>query len=56
MLSKQAIEEFQEIYFKTYGEELSFAEAAQQATQMIQLYKVVLGLPFNSQPKDLKNE
>ena len=56
MLSKQAIEEFQEIYFKTYGEELSFVEATEQATQMIQLYKVVLGFPLNSQPKDLKNE
>jgi hypothetical protein len=56
MLSKQAVEEFQEIYLKTYGEELSFAEATQQATQIIQLYKVVLGFPFNNQPKDFKNE
>ena len=56
MLSEQAIKEFQEIYFKTYGEELPFAQAIEQATQMIQLYKIVLGFPCNSQPKDLKNE
>lgn len=55
MLSQQAIEEFQEIYFQTYGKELSFAEAAEQATQMIRLYKIVLGYPTNNQPKDLKN-
>jgi len=56
MLSEQAIKEFQEIYLKTYGEELPFAQATEQATQMIQLYKVVLGFPCNNQSKDLKNE
>ena len=34
MLSKQAIEEFQDIYLKTYGKELSFAEAAEQVSQL----------------------
>ena len=56
MLSKQAIEEFQGIYLKTYGKELSFAEAAEQAHQMIRLFKFVLGYPLNNQTKDSKDE
>lgn len=56
MLSKEAIQEFQGIYLQTYGEELSFAEAAEQAHQLIRLYKIVFGCPLNSQPKDLKDE
>lgn len=55
MLSHQAIKEFQEIYFQTYGIELSFPEATKQAMQMIQLYKIVLGCPLNNQPKDFRN-
>ena len=43
MLSKQAIEEFQEIYLRTYGEELPLAEAAEQANRLVNLYKAVLG-------------
>ena len=43
VLSKQAIEEFQEIYFKKYGLKLTFEEAAEQAAQVLRLYKAVLG-------------
>lgn len=41
MLSKQAIEEFQEIYLKTYGKEISFSEAEVQAEQFLRLFKLV---------------
>ena len=51
MLSKQAIEEFQEIYLKTYREELSLAEAAEQAHQMIRLFKFIFGYPLDDQTK-----
>lgn len=56
MLSKQAIEKFQEIYLKAYGKGLSFAEAAEQATQIIRLYKAVLGYPLSNKPKELNDE
>ena len=57
MLSKQAIEEFQGIYLKTYGKELSFDEAALQASQMIRLYKVILGYPLlNIHQEDSNDE
>jgi len=56
MLSKQAIEEFQEIYLKTYGRELSFAEAAEQAHQFLRFFKFVIGYPLNYQTKDSKDE
>lgn len=41
MLSKQAIEEFQEIYLKTYGKEIPFSEAEVQAEQFLRLFKLV---------------
>jgi hypothetical protein len=56
MLSKQAIEEFQDIYLKTYGRELSFDDAAEQAHQLIRFFKFALGYPLNYQTEDTKNE
>ena len=53
MLSQKAIEEFLEIYFKTYGERLLFDEAVEQATRLINLYKAVLG---ESEINDKHNE
>lgn len=57
MLSDHAIQEFQEIYFKTYGKELSFEEAAECASQLIRLCKAVLTptLP-DLQRKEQQNE
>jgi hypothetical protein len=55
MLSKQAIEEFQEIYLKTYGEELSFAEASEQAHQMLGFVKFAVGYPVDSQQVDTED-
>ena len=56
MLSKQAIEEFQDIYLKTYGRELSFDDAAEQAHQLIRFFKFALGYPLNYKTKDTKDE
>jgi len=49
MLSTDAIREFQEIYTKTYGQELSFVEATEQAARLIRLYKVVLSSSTSKQ-------
>ncbi len=42
MISKQAVEEFRMIYRNKYGKELSYAEAMEQANDLIKLYKAVL--------------
>jgi hypothetical protein len=41
MLSKQAIKEFQDIYFTEYGETLAFEKAAASAESLLRLYKAV---------------
>ena len=56
MLSNQAIEEFQQIYLDTFGKDLPFAEAAEQAHQMIRFLKFVFGYPLVSQAEDSKDE
>lgn len=43
MPSKQAIKEFQEIYRKTYGKEISFAEAEVQANALMSFVRAVVG-------------
>lgn len=47
MLSEQMIEEFQKIYFITFGKKLTYEEAINQASQLIRLYKIVLEYPLN---------
>jgi len=42
MLSEQAIKEFQEIYFKEYGEALAFEEAAAKAENFLRFFKAVV--------------
>ena len=42
MLSKEAVEEFREIYSKIYGEDLSYEEAARQATSLLRLYRTIV--------------
>lgn len=56
MLTKQAIEEFQEIYFQTYGKEISFAEAAEQALRLLRFCKFALGYPVHYANEDGKDE
>ena len=56
MLSNQALDEFQEIYLKTYGRELSLDDAAEQAHQLIRFFKFALGYPLNYKTEDTKDE
>ncbi len=42
MLSKEAIKEFQKIYFKEYGEELDFEEATAQAESFLRFFKTIV--------------
>ena len=54
---EKAIEEFQEIYRNTFGKELSFAEASEQASQLFRFYKSVLENPLtNKHPKESTHE
>jgi hypothetical protein len=45
MLTKEAVKEFQEIYLKTFGTELSDSDATEQAHQLIRLYKLIYTIP-----------
>ncbi len=42
MLNEQAIKEFQEIYFKEYGEALAFDEAAAKAENFLRFFKTII--------------
>jgi len=42
MLSKEAVEEFKQIYLQTYGKELSSNDAEEQAYQLLRIYKTIL--------------
>ncbi len=42
MITKEAIKEFQEIYFKEYGETLAFDEAAARAESFLRFFKAVV--------------
>lgn len=52
MLTQKAIEEFQVIYLQTYGKEISFAEATEQALRLIRFCKFALGYPIHSPVTD----
>ena len=45
MLTKQAVEEFQEIYSRRYGVSLSETEAADMADTLLNLYRAVYATP-----------
>ncbi len=47
MLSEQAIKEFQEIYFKEYGETLTFDEAAARAESFLRFFKAIVKPSIN---------
>ena len=42
MLSRQAIEKFKEIYFKEYGEALTFEDAAIRAESFLRFFKAIV--------------
>lgn len=41
MLPKEAIQEFKQIYFRKFGEELSNEEAAEKANRVYELHKAL---------------
>ena len=41
MLSRKAIVEYQEIYKKEFGTEISYAEALEQGTKLLSLMRVI---------------
>jgi len=44
MLSKLAVEEFQDIYFREFGIRLSIDEVTEKASNLIRLYKLALSV------------
>lgn len=45
MISKKAIIQFQNIYYKEFGKRISFPEATKQAINLLKLYKAVINNP-----------
>ena len=41
LLPKQAIKEYQEIYFKEFGEKISYDEAQKQGLNLLMLLKLI---------------
>ena len=41
LLSKKAVEEYQDIYFRVFGEHISFAEASSQGIKLLRLFKII---------------
>lgn len=41
MLTKNDIEEYQKVYKKVYGEEISYSEALEQGTRLLNFFKVI---------------
>ena len=41
MLPKEAVVEYQEIYKKVYGKEISYERALEQGTKLIRLFEII---------------
>lgn len=59
MLSEQAIKEFQAIYKKEFGEDISYAEASEKGTKLIRLFKIIYrpipkGWPYKKGSEKMK--
>lgn len=59
MLSEQAIKEFQAIYKKEFGEEISYADASGKGEKLIRLFKIIYrpipkGWPNKKKVKNMK--
>ena len=50
-LSKEALEEFKQIYKEEFGEDLTDAEAEEMATRVMRLYEL-LSRPLSSERKE----
>jgi hypothetical protein len=44
MLSKQAIKEYQDIFKKEFGEDISYEEADLQGTRLIRLFQIFIDI------------
>ncbi|OGK11319.1 hypothetical protein A2768_01515 [Candidatus Roizmanbacteria bacterium RIFCSPHIGHO2_01_FULL_37_16] len=50
MLSKEAVIEYQQVYKKIYGKEISYEKALEQGTKLIELFKII-NKPLKSSKK-----
>lgn len=41
MISKERVEEFRTLYFKEYGEQISFEDAQDRFLRLVELFKVI---------------
>jgi len=55
-LSREAIEEYREIYRKEYGEEVSYAEAEEQGTRLIRLFQILLEAHWKEMDEEIRRE
>lgn len=51
-LPQQAIVEFKEAWKKSFGEDLTDAQASMEATTLLELYAIVSGIDFKMANKD----
>jgi len=56
MLGKEAVESFQEIYKQKFGKELSVRDAAEQGSNLIRLYRLVLSETQGDKFDDTKDD
>ncbi len=45
MQTKRAIQKFKRLYFQEFGEELADEQAEKRAGYLLELYRIVFGLP-----------
>lgn len=54
MLSKEAVLEYQKIYRKQYGKEISYEQALEQGTKLLQLFGLIYKPVPRSWIKEIK--
>lgn len=54
MLSKEAVLEYQKIYRKHYGKEISYEQALEQGTKLLQLFGLIYKPVPRSWTKEIK--
>lgn len=57
MIPKEGFIEYQEIYRKTFGHEITYEEAVEKGTKLLGLYKIIYRpIPSSWQDKQKKND
>ena len=56
MLSSQAIAEYQKIFKKEFGEDISHEEADLQGTRLVKLFQILLQVDNRINKKDIKHK